>query len=84
MAKLGVIQPTRSKFNCPIFIVAKKNGELRIVQDFRGLNENTMVDKYSMKDVSECIGEIGRSNSTIFSTLDLTAGFWQMLLNPKS
>jgi hypothetical protein len=42
-----------------------------------------MVDKYSMKDVGECIGEIGRSNSTIFSTLDLTAGFWQMLLHPK-
>ena len=82
--KLGVIQPTRSKFNCPIFVVAKKNGGLRIVQDFRGLNDNTMVDKYSMKDVSECIGEIGRSNSTIFSTLDLTAGFWQMLLHPKS
>jgi len=37
-----------------------------------------------MKDVSECIGEIGRSNSTIFSTLDLTSGFWQMLLHPKS
>ena len=82
--KLGVIQPTRSKFNCPIFVVAKKNGGLRIVQDFRGLNENTMTDKYSMKDVSECIGEIGRSNSTIFSTLDMTAGFWQMLLHPKS
>ena len=81
--KLGVIQPTRSKFNSPIFVVAKKNGGLRIVQDFRGLNENTMVDKYSMKDVGECIGEIGRSNSTIFSTLDLTAGFWQMLLHPK-
>jgi hypothetical protein len=37
-----------------------------------------------MKDVSECIGEIGRSGSTIFSTIDLTSGFWQMLLQPKS
>ena len=54
------------------------------MQDLRGLNQNSMIDKYSMKDVSEYIGEIGRSNSTIFSTLDLTAGFWQMLLHPKS
>jgi hypothetical protein len=82
--KLGVVQPTRSKFNSPIFVVAKKNGGLRLVQDFRALNEQTHTDKYSMKDVSECIGEIGRSSSAIFSTIDLTSGFWQMLLQPKS
>jgi hypothetical protein len=37
-----------------------------------------------MKDVSECIGEIGQSGSTIFSTIDLTAGFWQMILHPRA
>ena len=64
--KMGVIQPARSKFNSPIFAVEKKNGSVRLVQDFRALNEQTHVDKYSMKDVNECIDEIGRSNSTIF------------------
>ena len=82
--KLGVVQPARSKFNSPIFAVAKKNGGIRLVQDFRALNAQTHIDKYSMKDVSECIGEIGRSGSSIFSTIDLTGGFWQMLLQPKS
>ena len=42
------------------------------------------MDKYSMKDVSECIGEIGCSGSCLFTTVDLTGGFWQMLLQPKS
>jgi hypothetical protein len=37
-----------------------------------------------MQDVTECTNEIGRSNSVIFSTLDLTSGLWQMLLHPKS
>jgi Reverse transcriptase (RNA-dependent DNA polymerase) len=37
-----------------------------------------------MKDVQECISEIGRAGSTIFTTLDLTSGFWQMVLDPKS
>jgi hypothetical protein len=82
--KLGIVQPTRSRYNSPMFLVNKKDGGFRVVQDFRALNSNSYIDKYTMKDVSECIGEIGRSNSTIFSTLDLTSGFWQMLLHPKS
>jgi hypothetical protein len=69
--KLGVVEPCRSKYNSPIFVVAKKDGGLRVVQDFRALNAETFVDKYSMHDVSECVAEIGRAGSTIFSTLDL-------------
>jgi hypothetical protein len=37
-----------------------------------------------MKEITECIGDIGLANSTIFSTLDLTSGFWQMQLDEKS
>jgi hypothetical protein len=35
-----------------------------------------------MKDVSEFISQIGRSSSTTFTTINLTAGFWQMILHP--
>ena len=82
--KMGIVQPTRSRYNSPMFLVNKKDGGFRVVQDFRALNNNSHLDKYSMKDVSECIGEIGRSHSTLFSTLDLTSGFWQMTLHPDS
>ena len=82
--KLGVVQPCRSKYNSPLFCVAKKDGRLRIVQDFRALNAKTLEDKYSMKDISECINEIGQSGSSLFTTIDLTAGFWQLLLKPSS
>jgi hypothetical protein len=37
-----------------------------------------------MKTVEECIGDIGRSGSTIFSTLDLSSGFWQLPLEKNS
>jgi hypothetical protein len=76
--KLGLIQPSRSRYNSPVFLVQKKDGSYRVVQDF------TYVDKYSMKDVQECISEIGLARSTIFTMLDLTLGFWQMALGPKS
>jgi len=83
--KLGVVQQSNSSYNSPIFCVPKKQGQgLRIVQDFRLLNQHSHIDKYSMKEISECIGDIGRANSSIFTTLDLTSGFWQMKLDPES
>ncbi len=70
--KLGVVKRSNSLYNSPIFCVPKKQGQgLRIVQDFRELNQNSHIDKYSMKEITECIGDIGRANSTIFTTLEV-------------
>jgi hypothetical protein len=83
--KLSVVKRANSLYNSPIFCVPKKQGQgLRVVQDFRELNNHSHIDKYSMMEITECIGDIGRANSTIFSTLDLTSGFWQMQLDEKS
>ena len=82
--KMGIVQPTNSPYNSPIFVVPKKDGSPRYVLDFRKLNANSQTDKYSMKTVDECIGDIGRSGSTIFSTLDLSSGFWQLPLEKDS
>ncbi|MBM3917836.1 MAG: DDE-type integrase/transposase/recombinase, partial [Sphingomonadales bacterium] len=81
--KLGIIQPSKSRYNSPIFVVKKKDGNFRLVQDFRALNAKTYPDRYSMRDVNDCIYEIGKSDSSIFSTIDLTSGFWQMVLKPE-
>ena len=81
--KMGVVQPSLSKYNSPIFAVKKKDGNIRLVQDFRALNERTFPDKYSMRDIQDCLDEVGKSNSKVFSTIDLTSGFWQMALKPS-
>ncbi len=44
----------------------QKNGSLRVVQDFREINAVSHENRYSMKTVNECIGDIGRAGSTIF------------------
>ncbi len=82
--KLGIVQPSTSRYNSPMFLVPKKDGGVRVVQDFRALNAKSHDDRYSMKNINECIRDIVRAGSTIFSTLDLTSGFWQMPLDEKS
>ena len=82
--KLGVVSPCRSKYNSPIFLVPKSDGSLRPVLDYRAVNEKSQIDKYSQLEVSECIDAIGRAGSTIFSSIDLTAGFWQVPMEKSS
>ena len=84
LLKKGCIEPSRSPYNSPVFCVPKKSGELRVVQDLRALNAASYEDKYCIREISECIDEIGKARSTIFSSLDLTSGFWQMVLEPAS
>ena len=47
--KMEILELNRSQYN---------SQSLRLVQDFQALNANSHIDKYSMKDVSECIGYI--------------------------
>ena len=85
LLKKGCIQISKSPYNAPIFCVQKPHDAgLRVVQDFRQLNEHTIPDRYVIREVADCIDEIGRHNSKIFSSLDLTSGFWQLKLSPES
>jgi len=36
---------------------SQENWPRYIVQDFRELNEHSHIDKYSMKEINECIGD---------------------------
>ena len=74
---------TDPKDSDPLFAVMKKSGGIRLVQDFRAQNTELHVDEYSMKSVGECIGEIRLFGSTLFFTIDLTWGLWQILLHPR-
>ncbi len=84
MAEAGhcpTVHPSMSRYISPIFVVKKKDGAFQLVQDFLALNTQTYPDRYSMRDVTDCnIHKIGKSGCTIFSTIDLTSGFWQMVL----
>ena len=82
--KLGVVSPSRSKYNSPIFLVPKKDGSKRPVLDFREINNKSFIDKYSQMEVQDCIDQIGKAKSKVFSSIDLTSGFWQVPLKKES
>ena len=66
--KLGVVSPSKSHYNSPIFCVPKKSGGLRPVLDFRAVNAKSFIDKYSQNEIQDCIDAIGRAKSKVFSS----------------
>ncbi len=93
LVKKGAIEPSRSPYNSAVFCVAKKRPPelpdeeptpLRVVLDYRRVNNHSVPDRYSIRDVRECIDQVGKAGSRIFTTVDLTSGFWQQVLDEAS
>lgn len=81
MLDQGIIQPSTSPWNSPIWIVPKKldhsgKQKWRIVIDYRKLNERTIDDKYPLPNITDILDKLGRAN--YFTTLDLASGFHQI------
>ena len=78
--KMGIVRRGKSPYNNPIFAVPKPRGGLRIVLDFRGLNDATKTDRYCIPSVEETLTKIGDSGAKYFSSLDLSSGFYHIPL----
>lgn len=77
----GVIQASKSQWNAPLLVVTKKpdaagNVKLRVVVDFRKLNEVTIGDSYPLPNIDDILDKLGRAQ--YFTTLDLASGFHQI------
>lgn len=82
----GIIQPSASPWNSPIWVVPKKLDSTgvrkwRIVVDYRKLNAKTIDDKFPIPNITDILDKLGRSN--YFSTLDLASGFHQIEMDKK-
>jgi len=81
----GAIEVSRSAYNSPIFLVPKPHGHgMRAVLDYRAVNLKSKPDRYTIREIRDCIDEIGLAKSQVFSTIDLTSGFWQQSLEESS
>jgi len=78
MLSQGLIQPSSSAFSLPVLLVKKKDGSYRFCVDFRHLNALTKKSKFHVLMFDQLMDEL--ANAKLFSTMDLQAGFHQILL----
>ncbi len=79
----GVIEHSHSPWNSPLFLVPDKDGSYRPVIHYRKVNDQTEDDRYPLPVLSDLLMSLG-GGSTIFTTLDLVSGYWQVPTAPES
>lgn len=79
MEEKGIIRKSISEYALPLVMVWKNNGDLRICTDFRWLNAKTVKDAHPLPHQSDCLAALG--GNALFSTVDLTSGFYNIPLH---
>ena len=74
----NLVEEGDGSFIAPLILVKKKDGTKRIVVDYRQLNDNTVRDNYPIPRIDDTIDRL--HGMKVFSTLDATDGFWQILM----
>src|SRR5215472_4077424 len=69
----GRIRPSKSPMASPVFFIKKKDGSLRLVQDYRKLNAITVKNSYPLPLIQDLMGKV--SKAKIFTKLDVRWGY---------
>lgn len=77
----GIIRPSHSPYNSPVWIVPKKldasgQKKFRMVIDYRKINSKTVSDRYPIPETSAVLANLGKNK--YYTTLDLASGFHQI------
>ncbi|CAM5119589.1 unnamed protein product [Eretmochelys imbricata] len=79
---MGVIRPSGSAWASPVVLVPNPNGEIRFCMDYQKLNAVTLPNNYPMPRTNQLLKKLERAQ--FIPILDLTKGYWQVLLNKSA
>ena len=82
MIEVGAIRKSSSPWASAVVLVRKKDGSLRFCIDLRKLNACTIKNAYSLPCIDETLDCLG--GATIFTSLDLKSGYWQVEMEEDS
>ena len=82
MLDIGEIRPSDSPWCRAVVLVKKKSGELRFHIELRKLNQRTVKDAYSLSRIDDTLERF--KGSSVFSSLDLKSGYWQVEIEEES
>lgn len=82
LVQAGLIEESDSCYAAPVVLTPKADGTLRLCTDFRKINAQTVPDPYPLPRVEDLIDRVGKAK--YLTKLDMTRGYWQVPLNPKS
>ena len=77
----GLIEESISPWGSPVLLVPKPGGKQRMCVDYRALNDVTVKDTYPLPRIQECLDAF--KGSKYFTKIDLTSGFWQLLIRAQ-
>lgn len=81
MLEDGIVRQSNSQWDAPLLVVPKKadasgKTKMRVVVDFRKVNDATVGDSFPLPNITEILDQLGKAK--YFSTLDLASGFHQI------
>lgn len=71
-----IIRESKSKYSFPAFPIVKQNGRIRLVVDYRRLNQITEKTQYVFPKLSDILTSLHKSK--IFSKVNLNMGYYQI------
>ncbi|XP_065928583.1 uncharacterized protein [Magallana gigas] len=79
MLEAGIVEQSVSPYASPVVIIPKKDQSIRFCVYYRRLNAVTQFDPGPNAQIEEIIDRLGEAK--YLSKLDLTKGYWQILLD---
>ncbi len=76
-----LIEPSSAPFCALIVWVRKPSGKLRVINDYRRLNEATISDTYTLPRIDDSLDQL--SNCKWFNSIDLASGLFQVPLKKE-
>lgn len=78
----GIVTETSSTYTSPVLLVMKKDGEPRLVVDYRKLNSQTVRRVFPTPNIDEHLETL--TGAKMFCTLDLASGYLQVPLTERA